>query len=127
MASPPEIAADSRPGRSWTRVLVYLGLVALTVGGFLVVRYFGAELTAAAPTLATGHFGAVDSTVKVDVLMHLLLALAVIIVTARVLGAVFAWARQPAVIGEVLAGIFLGPSLLGRISPGAASFLLPAS
>jgi Kef-type K+ transport system membrane component KefB len=31
------------------------------------------------------------------------------------------------VIGEVVAGIALGPSLLGRISPEAAAFLLPAS
>jgi Kef-type K+ transport system membrane component KefB len=63
--------------------------------------------------------------VKVDALMHVLLALTVIIVTARVLGALFALAKQPAVIGEVLAGILLGPSLLGRIWPDASAFLLP--
>ena len=36
--------------------------------------------------------------------MHVLLALTVIIVTARVLGALFALAKQPAVIGEIAAG-----------------------
>jgi len=55
-----------------------------------------------------------------------LLALTVIIITARLVGALFARVNQPAVIGEVVGGILLGPSLLGRIAPDAAAFLLPA-
>ena len=38
-------------------------------------------------------------------------------VTARVVGALFSYIGQPAVIGEVVGGILLGPSLLGRIAP----------
>jgi Kef-type K+ transport system membrane component KefB len=34
---------------------------------------------------------------------------------------------QPPVIGEVLAGIALGPSLLGQVWPAAADFILPAA
>lgn len=60
-----------------------------------------------------------------EVLPHLLLALAVILVAARVVGAAFGWLGQPPVVGEVLAGILLGPSLLGRISPAALAYLLP--
>lgn|GEM_PF-4926797 len=30
-------------------------------------------------------------------------------------------------IGEIIAGILLGPSLLGRLAPGAYAFLLPPS
>ena len=56
----------------------------------------------------------------------MLLALTVIIITARLVGAFFARLNQPAVIGEVVGGILLGPSLLGRIAPDAAAFLLPA-
>ena len=58
-------------------------------------------------------------------LVKVLLALTVIMITARLMGAVFARLNQPAVIGEVVGGILLGPSLLGRISPEAAAFLLP--
>ena len=47
------------------------------------------------------------------------------IITARALGALFARLRQPPVIGEVVAGILLGPSLLGRVAPEASAFLLP--
>jgi Kef-type K+ transport system membrane component KefB len=59
-------------------------------------------------------------------LLSVLMALTVIMVTARLVGSVFKRLGQPAVIGEVVGGILLGPSLLGRISPEAAAFLLPA-
>ena len=42
---------------------------------------------------------------------------ALIIVVARVVGALFKKIRQPAVVGEILAGIALGPTLLGAF-PG---------
>jgi Kef-type K+ transport system membrane component KefB len=60
-----------------------------------------------------------------DLLWHLLLALAAVVITGRVLGRVFHYIGQPPVIGEVVAGIALGPSLLGAISPDAYAFLLP--
>ncbi|MES1207609.1 MAG: cation:proton antiporter [Pseudomonadota bacterium] len=117
---------DTPPkGPGWTRILGYFGLIGVSVVAFLIIRHLGRDLPAAAPPPAADAFGAGDSKVKVDVLMHVLLALAVIIVTARGLGALFSLARQPAVIGEVLAGVLLGPSLLGRIWPEASAFLLP--
>jgi Kef-type K+ transport system membrane component KefB len=62
-----------------------------------------------------------------DLLWHLLLALAAVVITGRVLGRVFRLLGQPPVIGEVVAGIALGPSLLGAVSPDAYAFLLPAA
>jgi K+:H+ antiporter len=60
-------------------------------------------------------------------ILHLLLALTVVVVVGRLLGTLLATIRQPAVIGEVVAGILLGPSMLGHIAPGAYTFILPAS
>ena len=60
-------------------------------------------------------------------MFHLLLALAAVIVAGRLLGMVFRWFGQPPVIAEVIAGILLGPSLLGAISPAAQAYLLPDS
>ncbi|MBC7851897.1 MAG: cation:proton antiporter [Pirellulaceae bacterium] len=60
-------------------------------------------------------------------MFHLLLALAAVIVAGRLLGIVFRWIGQPPVIAEVIAGILLGPSLLGAISPAAQEYLLPDS
>ncbi len=62
-----------------------------------------------------------------DMLPHVLLALATIIIAGRGLGAIFQRLGQPRVIGEVVAGIMLGPSLLGRISPEAMMLILPHS
>jgi Kef-type K+ transport system membrane component KefB len=52
--------------------------------------------------------------------------MAVIIAVTRVVGLLFAKLRQPSVIGEVIGGIVLGPSLLGRIAPVVTAYLLPS-
>ena len=62
-----------------------------------------------------------------ELLFHVLLALAVVVVAGRVIGLLVARVGQPLVIGEVLAGILLGPSLLGALAPGVEAFLFPAS
>lgn len=60
-----------------------------------------------------------------EILLFLLLDLAIIIVAARVLGGLAIRAGQPAVIGEIVAGILLGPSVLGRIIPEQQAQLFP--
>lgn len=57
----------------------------------------------------------------------LLLQIGVILVVARGLGFVTRWLGQPLVIAEVLAGILLGPSLLGWIWPDGMAALFPDS
>src|SRR5262249_34544974 len=48
-----------------------------------------------------------------NVLLHVLLTLAAIIVLGRVLGRLLEPLGQPQVIADILAGILLGPSLIG--------------
>jgi Kef-type K+ transport system membrane component KefB len=55
----------------------------------------------------------------------LLLQIIAIILVARVFGWVFRKIGQPSVIGEMIAGIFLGPSLLGQYFPHYFSNLFP--
>jgi Kef-type K+ transport system membrane component KefB len=62
-----------------------------------------------------------------DVLPHVLLALLAVVLTSRLVSRAFAYLGQPPVMGEVVAGILLGPSLLGRVAPAASAFLLPAA
>ena len=57
---------------------------------------------------------------------HLLLQLVVILVTARLAGRVFRTMGQPQVIGEMAAGLALGPSLLGVVSPQGVAWLFPS-
>jgi Kef-type K+ transport system membrane component KefB len=56
----------------------------------------------------------------------LLLQIIVIVLAAKALGALCRKIRQPPVIGEMIAGILLGPSLLGFLAPQAQAFLFPA-
>jgi Kef-type K+ transport system membrane component KefB len=57
----------------------------------------------------------------------LFLEIAVIIAASRLFGWLTRrWLRQPAVIGEMVAGVVLGPSLLGLLAPGFSQFLFPA-
>src|SRR5262249_51261727 len=56
---------------------------------------------------------------------RLLLQLAVIVLVARVFGFIFRKIRQPQVIGEMFAGIVLGPSLLGLVAPSIMAALFP--
>ena len=51
--------------------------------------------------------------------------LVVILLVVRVVGWLFARLHQPTVIGEILAGILLGPSLLGAVWPEAMETLFP--
>jgi len=61
----------------------------------------------------------------VNVVLQTLLALAVILVTARAVGRVFRALGQPAVMGEVVGGLLLGPSALGGLAPELSAWLLP--
>lgn len=55
-----------------------------------------------------------------------LLDVALILVLSRVLGRALRRVGQPAVVGEILAGIALGPTLLGLVAPGVLRVLFPA-
>ena len=59
-------------------------------------------------------------------LLLLLLQLALLLIVARLLGEVARRVGLPSVVGELLAGIVLGPSLLGAIAPGAFESLFPS-
>lgn len=48
---------------------------------------------------------------------QILLALFIMLAAAKVMAEVFERLRQPAVVGEILAGVVIGPSLLGWVSP----------
>ena len=56
----------------------------------------------------------------------LFLSLAVLLFSARALGELARRFHQPAVLGEILAGILLGPTLFGAIAPHAQQFVFPS-
>ncbi|AOR32309.1 sodium:proton exchanger [Streptomyces fodineus] len=58
-------------------------------------------------------------------LLVLLTGVLVLLCCALLLGRVAARLGLPAVAGELCAGVLIGPSVLGRLAPGAAHWLLP--
>ncbi|WP_051727426.1 cation:proton antiporter [Nocardia brasiliensis] len=54
---------------------------------------------------------------------QVLLAVLVLLLAANLLGQLFRKLRQPKVVGEILAGILLGPTVLGQLAPGFATEL----
>ena len=100
-------------------------MVAAAAGAFLLIRLYGESLTAPPADATQMAVGA--ATGAGHTLFHVLLALVVVILVSRLFGYLFGYLGQPPVIGEVVGGLALGPSLLGRVSPEAMDFVLPAS
>lgn len=105
--------------------LFYAATIAAAAGAFLVIRHLGSGLVAPEGAGAFTQHGIKQPADLV--LTHVLASLVVVILCARGLGALFRRFRQPPVVGEMIAGIMLGPSLLGRLVPGASAVLLPNS
>ncbi|UAK26474.1 cation:proton antiporter [Sphingomonas nostoxanthinifaciens] len=87
--------------------------VATTVSGLLSAH--GAAVPAVAKSYAPGDYS-----------IHFFLQLGIIILTCRIVG----WLGQkllgqPQVVGEMIAGVVLGPSLLGLLWPDAQGALFP--
>ena len=53
------------------------------------------------------------------------LGLAALLGAAHVLGAAAGRLGQPPVIGEIVAGLLLGPTILGALAPGFQAWLFP--
>jgi Kef-type K+ transport system membrane component KefB len=54
---------------------------------------------------------------------RILIVLAVFLLAAHLGAALFAWLRQPPVIGEIAGGLLLGPSALALVAPAASGWL----
>ncbi|HEX4415073.1 MAG TPA: cation:proton antiporter [Lacipirellulaceae bacterium] len=107
----------------WQIVVGYLVVAAVFIGLILAVLTYGDQLT--------GTAGVAEATTKtvathaLSPLYHVLLALVSILLLGRWMGKLFVYVGQPRVIGEMVAGIMLGPSLLGQVWPAAQHFVLP--
>lgn len=107
----------------WIGPLAYTLMVVGTAVAFLLIAHCGDGLT---PVLAgvepPEHRGLPGGA---SPLVRVLLVLTLVVGLGRLLSKLLARIHQPPVVGEVLAGVALGPSLLGRVWPEATEFLLP--
>src|SRR6185436_4483757 len=84
------------------------------------------EVTAA---VAESAFSGLTRNLRTNLnhpLSHLLVQLFVVIALSHLMGRVFKRFGQPAVVGEIVTGIMLGPSLLGLLAPDMFAFVFPS-
>jgi K+:H+ antiporter len=119
--------------------LIYTLILGFILAGIVVVLHHGQTLArpagtppsaASASTHATSGNVVESAFAEVqrdfnDPLGKLLLQLFVVIAASRLVGKLFTRVGQPAVVGEMAAGILLGPSLLGLVAPEAFSLIFP--
>jgi len=116
----------SNGGRSALAKAASYGVIWLVAAAFLfVIRWFGEGLEVPGAGSAAAPVAVVES--GPNALLHILLALATVVALGRVLAQVCRLFGKPAVVGEVIAGILLGPSLLGSLAPNVANYMLPAA
>ena len=110
------------------RVLVYAIVIAASVATIAGLLHMG-ETWFPASGIATVGAARPAPAVPIDALRRplalLIIQLLVIVLATQVGGSIAAWLGQPAVVGEIAAGLILGPSLVGQVSPAAYSFLFP--
>ncbi|MFF8290538.1 cation:proton antiporter [Streptomyces sp. NPDC016309] len=94
----------------------------------LVVLPLAVTGGAVAAVVATGEPGAavVRETARLDKGGHFFLAVAAILLAAWLGGRLADRLGQPRVIGEICAGLAMGPTALGRFAPGVKDWLFPA-
>src|SRR4029450_7480269 len=98
----------------------YALMILGAIGAFLLIRSYGLALVA--PPALAPHTVANATGPGADVFLHVLLALSAVILAGLILAKGCAYLGQPPVIGEVIAGIVLGPSFLGA---DVSALLLP--
>lgn len=101
-------------------IIFYLITIIIGCAIFLGINQHGLNLFGHIDVQASGQ-----AMSRMSSLGNVLLALVTIIVVARTCGYLFNKIHQPAVMGEVIGGIILGPSLLGRFAPNLIMFLIP--
>jgi hypothetical protein len=109
---------DAHAPRPWRLIALLAAAFAVGAAGiFAAGSGLGAGPLPSAP-LGQGHHG-------LPPIFRTLLTLAVAMLLGRALIHLLGYVKQPPVIGDILAGVALGPSLLGRWWPEAHAFLLP--
>jgi Kef-type K+ transport system membrane component KefB len=113
--------------------LPYALLIIIFIGGVWAILSTGSRLHPASPAPAVPASSPVTAVVNNlkenarNPLGVLLVQIILIIIVAGLFAALFRRLGQPPVMGEMVAGIVLGPSVLGFFFPEVMSFIFPAS
>lgn len=114
-------------------LIAYIGFVGLPLLLLLAILHMGAHTQPGSPAASAAASqtapqpAPAQGPATVPRAVTIIIQIAVIILAVRALGFVFKFIGQPQVIGEMAAGILLGPSLLGWAAPHVSAILFPAA
>lgn len=118
--------------KSFKNILVYIGVLSVFLLLMYLILQAGKTLeigrNVIEPQLQSSYFTQFLQSLSTNLAHPVALILAqivTIIIVSRIFGFLFGKIHQPTVIGEIIAGIALGPSLLGLIFPEFSSALFP--
>lgn len=114
----------ARPN-SWRGTGLYLGSILVTIACYLIIRQYGMNLTPLSETTLGPATPVAASHPAVNIVLHVLATMVSVLVIGRLFAFLFKYLNQPPVIGELMAGIFLGPSFVGYFWPEALETLIP--
>lgn len=117
----------------WKHLIFYTSMIVLFGGLMFVISRFGEGLEALRTTALPSYPDEKPFTVFKDgfignlhhPLAILIIQIVSIIVISRIFSFIFNKIGQPTVIGEIIAGIILGPSVVGLFFPEVSGFLFP--
>ncbi|MGC3981898.1 MAG: cation:proton antiporter [Steroidobacteraceae bacterium] len=121
--------------KPFRQALLYLATLLIAVGVVVGIVEVGNSLPSAASTqlIASDTTSTLEAMLQnlqgnlAEPLSHLFIQLLVIIAACRLVGKLFVRIGLPAVVGEMVAGIVLGPSLFGLLAPETFSFVFPTT
>lgn len=118
--------------KGYKAIWVYAGMFVLLGTVMWLVLSAGAGMehgaVASAPhTVGNSSSVSAGAVPAMHPFLTFVLQLVVIISVSRLCAYMFRRIGQPAVIGEIVAGILLGPSLMGTLSPQFSAFIFPAA
>lgn len=118
------------------RTIIFYIILIIVFGGLMyLITVLGQDLESSRDVAQTGQAGSGSAFQLFKDSFHhnlihplaiLILQIAAIIIVSRIFGFIFNKIGQPTVIGEIVAGIVLGPSVVGLFFPEFSLFLFPA-
>lgn len=113
-------------------LLIYITLILFFGIGILAILHYGSSLESPFFSSVIAPAVAIPTTLGdmlIKQLHHplplLLIQFIVIMIVTRVFGYLVSFIAQPTVVGEIIAGIILGPSLMGALFPDMFTTLFP--
>lgn len=104
-------------------ITVFSLLIYISLKSGIGLHKIGSQVAISDNSGSLGMFSSMIKNNLAEPLMTLLMQIIIILLSCKIFSSIFNYIGQPGVLGEIIAGIILGPSLLGHYFPDAFNFI----